>query len=143
MNYSLRLSAELAYAIERYYKLYDTPPDAVPTLSQEFMHEFKRAFLNLTNELGLPVVERPEEIISVSEEDLLKLREIVSIEESYGEVQSGILLHRRIYETLVAQDEEIVKVEIETEEARDDGNGNGTNKNANQDSSQSGTGASA
>ncbi len=80
---------------------YLAPDEQYPHISRRFLMDFGLILLHHTNETGGLITDAQAEYISVTEEDILNLRELVPATATVGNTPVGLSIHRKLYEALL------------------------------------------
>jgi hypothetical protein len=96
----LRLQPRETLALAQFLKFL-VPEDRIPHVSRRFLMDFAMVFLHQIGENGSPNDSNQMEEVSVTEEDVLNLRELVPVSATMGSTPVGVLLHRKLYEAIL------------------------------------------
>lgn len=102
-TYKITLSSNDAAVIEKYLRLIS---GSSLLLDKEFFTEWKHTFLALTSDNGLAASGIADVTVEWSEDTLWDMRDLIPYIEMIGDEATGAMLHRKIYEALVKDEEQ-------------------------------------
>lgn len=89
-----------SYLVAQFVR-YLVPDEQHPHVSRQFLMDFALVLLHHTNKTGGLATEAQAENITITEEDILNLRELIPAGATVGSTPVGLSIHRKLYEALL------------------------------------------